>query len=174
MKILIRKIKKGDGEGIIRCFNEALKRGLNTYTRSNTLSTPEDIKEFDKAFSKPRLNEFGFVAVDKGKNLIAGVCIFSSKGHERIRHIGEISWGVHPDYLRKGIATKLADATIREATRRKFVRIEADIAKNNTASVRLARKCRFRIEGIKKYGLLLDDGRYENTYMFSKILTKHK
>lgn len=174
MKIIIREIKKGDGKGILECFNEALNRGFNTYTRSNTFSTLEDIKGFDKAFSKPRFNEFGFVAVDKEKNFVAGACLFSANGSERTRHIGEISWGVHPDYFKKGIATKLVNTITKEAKKRKFIRVEADVAKNNIASVKLAKRCGFKIEGIKKYGLLLDNGEYENVYMFSKILTKHK
>jgi RimJ/RimL family protein N-acetyltransferase len=69
-----------------------------------------------------------------------------------------------------GIATKLVEATLKEAQRRGFTRAEAEAAVKNTASVKLAVRCGFKIEGKRKNGLLLDDGKYADTYLFGKIL----
>lgn len=51
-----------------------------------------------------------------------------------------------------------------------YKRIEAEAALENVSSVRLAKKFRFKVEGKRKAGLLLDDGRYVDTYIFSKML----
>ena len=59
---------------------------------------------------------------------------------------------------------------MKEAKRKGFRRIEAEAAVENAGSVKLAKKCGLKIEGRKKAGLLLDDGRYVDTYIFGKIL----
>ena len=75
-----------------------------------------------------------------------------------------------PDYARKGIATKIVREAIYEAEKRNIKRLEAEVATENIPSIKLARKFNFKIEGRRKKGILLDDGRYIDTYIFGKIL----
>ena len=78
---------------------------------------------------------------------------------------------VHPDYTGKGIATALLKGVIQEARKRGIKRIEAEAALENKASVNLAKRCGFKIEGKRKKGLLTDNWRYIDTYLFGKILS---
>ena len=76
----------------------------------------------------------------------------------------------YPDYARRGIATKLLRATIREAKRKGYKRLEAEAAVENVPSVKSAKKFGFKVEGRRKAGLISDNGRYVDTYIFSKAL----
>ena len=135
------------------------------------LLTSNDVKMFNKLYSKPRKNEFGFVAIDNKKNTIIGACTFGSSSTGRASHVGEVGCGVHLDYFRIGVATKLLKAILKEAKERGFIKVDAEVARNNIASIKLVKRCGFVLEGTKRRGLLLDSGKYEDMCMFGKILT---
>lgn len=166
--IIIRKAKKGDGKGIAESFNNGLKRGLNKYTGGNMPFDKKKIRKMEKDFSKYNKHKCCYVALDNKK--IIGSCIFSGKDKGRLRHRVELGWGIHPDYIRKGLATRMVKRLIEEARKRGFKKIEAEAACENISSVKLAKKLGFKIEGRKKAGLLLDNGKYVDTYVFGKIL----
>jgi RimJ/RimL family protein N-acetyltransferase len=170
MKIIIRKAKKGDGKGIAEMFDIGLKRGFNCYTGNNSFFNNEKIKKLDKSLYENKKFDFSFVAIDSDNEKIIGKCIFWAKEKGRTRHRAEVGWGVHPDYTRKGIATELLKSTLDEAKKRGYKKIQAEAAVKNRASTKLAKKLGFKIEGRRKKGMLLDDGRYVDTYIFGKIL----
>jgi putative acetyltransferase len=170
MKIIIRKAKKGDGKGIAESFNEGLKRGFNAYTGNNQLMDRKKINKMEKQFKENSTHEFSYVAIDKDTGKIIGSAVLFGKNKGRVKHRAEVGWGVHPDYAGRGIATKMTSALIKEAKHLGFKRLEAEAAVKNIASVKLAKKLGFKIEGRKKCGLLLDNSKCVDTYMFGKIL----
>ena len=87
-----------------------------------------------------------------------------------MKHRGELSWGVHPSNPRRRLGTRLIAATLKEASARGFTKAEVEAAKGNLPSVRLAMKCGFKVEGVKKRGIRLDNGRYEDTIIFGKAI----
>jgi RimJ/RimL family protein N-acetyltransferase len=170
MAITVRKVKKGDGKGIAESFNEGIKRGFNAYTGSNKLFSRKKINKIEKDIKGKERNYCCYVAVDSKTGKIVGSAIFFGKKEGRLSHKVEFGWGVHPDYARKGIATKMVEALLKEAKRRGFKRAEAEAAVENKGSVNLAKKVGFKIEGKRKCGLKLDNGKCIDTLLFGKIL----
>ena len=169
--ITIRKAVPGDAKVLTDLFNEGLRRGFYKYNGTNLPMGRKKLNELRKRFSRRnKNNEFVFVAVDRNTGRIVGNCNFYAKEHGRERHRGEAGWGVHPDYARKGIGALLLNAVLKEAKRRGYRKVQAEAAVINTASVRLAKGCGFKIEGRRRMGLLLDNGRYADTYVFGKVL----
>ena len=170
MQIVIRMARKGDGKAAVECWNAGVAAGFRKYTGSIGLRTYKDAKRWDKFYADGKKGGFVFVALDKNNGKIVGLVSFGAKEKGRSRHRGELGWSVHPDYARIGIATKLVKRVLVEARKRGFKRAEAEAAAENLSSVKLAKKCGFKIEGKRKAGLLLDDGRYVDSYLFGKIL----
>ena len=170
MAIIIRKAGKGDAKGVARLWDDGFERGYFGYTGTNRRRTVKDIRRFEEVYAKNKRNEFVFIAIDSVNGKVVGSCAFFAKKEGRTRHRGEMGWAVHLDYSRQGIATRLVKRTLEEAKRRGFKKAEAEAAVKNIGSVRLAKKCGFKIEGRKKRGLLLDSGRYADTYVFGKVL----
>ena len=168
--IIICKAKKGDGKDWADTWNEGIKRKFFIYNGTNTLRGKKDISKANKMYSNKSKHEFTFFARDKSNRKIVGSCGAYGKEKGRTRHRVELGWMVHPDYAGRGIATKLLKRVIKEAKKKGIKRIEAEAAVENIASVRLAKKCGFKVEGRKKMGLLIDDGRYVDTLIFGKIL----
>jgi len=169
MEVSIRMARKGDAKGVVAFWNEALNSGHLKYTGNNRRRGKADIKKFDESYSKRNRGSFSFLALS-GEGKIIGVSSFDSGRYGRTRHLGGMGWSVHQSYTRKGIGTMLLRAVLEEAKRRGFKRAEAEAAVENIASVRLAKRLGFRIEGRKKAGLVLENGRYVDTYIFGKIL----
>jgi RimJ/RimL family protein N-acetyltransferase len=169
--IIIRAARKGDARGAIECFNAATRSGLNKYTGMNRLVDLKEHARQDKWYATRQRNVIEFVAIDEQNGRIVGTCNFHARPEGRTRHLGVVSWGLHPDYVGRGIATSLLKTVLKEASKRGFVRAEADgIAVQNTKSLSLARRCGFRVEGRRKRGMVLDDGRYVDTVVLGKIL----
>ena len=115
-------------------------KGINKYTGSNTLGNSADARALNKQYSAGRGNNFGFIALDQNSRKIVGACFFSARSEGRTRHKGEVSCGVDPDYLMQGIGTKLLKKIISKASKTGFERVEAEVAKGNTASMKLAER----------------------------------
>lgn len=170
MTILIRKAKPGDEIGIAEMRKEGLKQKNWNYTGSNDIPDKKRLKKWRKSFSDKKAESFSFVAIDTNQNKIVGSINSSFKNHGRLRHRIDIGWGVHPSYQGKGIGTKLLKESLKFAKQKGFKRAEAEAAIENIASVKLAKKCGFKIDGKREKGLLLDNGKYVDTYTFGKIL----
>ncbi len=169
MAIVIRPVVRSDFPKMAEMRNEGMRNGFNKYTGRNTSVTKKDIGRYQDEFDEHKKRRFLFVAEDSITNKIVGIADFHS-GKGRTRHRGEMGWSVRKSYSGRGIGTKLVRAVIKEARRRGFRKVEAEAAAENVPSVKLAKRCGFRIEGRKKAGLLLDDGRYVDSYIFGKVL----
>ncbi len=168
--ILIRKAKKGDGKDFVEYWNEGIRRKFFVYNGGNTIRPKKDILKYNRRYSSHSKNEFSFFAIDRTTGKIVGCCSFHGDERGRARHRVELGWTVHPDYARRGIATSLVNAVIKEAKKRGIKRLEAEAAIDNIPSVKLAKKFGFKIEGKRKSGLLLDNGKYADTYLFGILL----
>ena len=165
MKVSIRLAQKGDAKAFVDSWNDSFRKGHLRYTATQR-RTREDVRRLDARSSENKKNLM-FVAV--GDGAIIGTCGLTADARGRTRHRGELGWYVHYDHVGKGIGARLLAAALREARRRGFKRVEAEIAIENTASIRLARRFRFRLEGRRKAGILLDDGRHVDTLIFGKV-----
>jgi RimJ/RimL family protein N-acetyltransferase len=170
MTILIRKAKPGDEIGIAKMKKEGFKRKNWNYTGSNDLPDKKKLEKMRKSFSDKKAESFSFVAIDTKQHKIIGSISSSFRKKGRLRHRIDMGWGVHPDYQGKGIGTKLLRESLKFAKQKGFKRAEAEAATENIASVKIAKKCGFKIDGKREKGLLLDNGKYVDTYIFGKIL----
>lgn len=156
-QLIIRKAKLGDEKGINEFTREGIKRKNWLYTGRNIAPKNEKrIKE--KLKSK---EEVLFVAIVGGK--IIGSTGISFKKTGRTRHRVDLGWGVHPDYQGRGIGTKLVSEALKYAKKEGFKIAIAEVAYENIASMKMAKKCKFKIVGRIKEGLLTDDKRYIDT-----------
>jgi len=139
------------------------------YTGGNK-SSKKKYEKLKKALSEKSPTSIFFIAFDKDNEKIVGSVCISFKKTGRIRHRVDLGWGVYPDYQGNGIGTRLLKRAIEYSKKRGFKRAEAEMAIKNKASWKIALKNGFKIEGTKKRGLLLDNGKYADTYIVGKLL----
>jgi RimJ/RimL family protein N-acetyltransferase len=168
--IEIRLARSKDAAGIVTHWNENFKRGFSKYTGTNRSRNKIDARQLSKSLALKKKNDFVFIAIDRKAKKVIGTSNFSARDKGRTRHRGGMGWEINYRYARLGIGTALVKAILEEAKRRGFKKAQAEVAVENTASLKLAKNCGFRIEGRRKIGMLLDDGRYVDTYTFGKVL----
>ncbi|MDD5416678.1 MAG: GNAT family protein [Candidatus Aenigmarchaeota archaeon] len=166
--IIVRRAKVGDENGMINFVNEQIRKKEWNYTGRNKLKDKNNLKETRKNLLSKKPKTYYFLAFD-GKKVIGSVGI-TPRNNGRLRHRASIGWGVHYNYRGQGIATKLVTTMLVFAKKKRFKRLDAEIAVENIASVKLAKDLGFKIEGHIKKGMLLDDGRYVDTYVVGKLL----
>jgi ribosomal protein S18 acetylase RimI-like enzyme len=75
---------------------------------------------------------------------------------EGFTHRGTLGMGVHADFRRRGIGTRLIDEAISRAKDQRLERIELEVFASNTPAITLYKKTGFVIEGVKKKARKLD------------------
>jgi len=166
--IIIRKAKAGDENGIGEMVKEGLARKIFIYTGRNKYD-PKKIKKMRKQILSQK-GEINIVAVDKEKNKVVGHVHGTYKTSGRIRHRIDFGWQVHPDYQGRGIGTRLLESVLKEAKKRGLKKALAETVVLNKPSIRIAKKCGFKIEGKIKNGLLMDNGKFVDTYILGRLL----
>ncbi len=96
-----------------------------------------------------------YVAVKEGK--VIGWCDIIPQSLEGFRHSGNLGMGVHPEFRRQGIGTKLISATLAKAKEQGLERIQLAVLASNTAAISLYEKIGFAKEGIRKKARKLDN-----------------
>jgi len=175
MKIFIRKGKPGDGKAIAaslkECCNGECKDCFNRYLCNEKSFTEKNISRIDKRLSLKDERYCVLVAIDKDNDKIAGFCSFIGNRLERTEHRAECGWFVNINYARKGIATKLLTKLLIEARKSGLRKLEAEVAVDNLASVKLAEKLGFVREGLKKDSIKLSEKRFIDSFLYGKVLS---
>ena len=137
-QLTIRFAKPEDLSTIVKIFNQAVRARLNGA-----------LQEFTVAERKSWFNKFNkdkhpiYVAEIKGK--VVGYCYLSPyrPGRQAMNKIAEISYYIHFDYHRKGIATKLIKHAIADCKRLGKESLLAILLDANNASVAILEKFNF-------------------------------
>lgn len=167
--IIIRKAKPGDEIGVSEMIKYGLKTKNFSYIGTNKPWNKERIKSARKEYASKNPNGYAFVAIDKLNNKLVGACHFGFKKNCRIGHVVELGWFVHPDYQKRGIGFNLLKTALKYAHKKGFKRAEAEIVVKNKASLKIAKRCGFKIEGIKRKGFLTDEGKYLDMYILGRL-----
>lgn len=170
-KIIFRLAKLSDAVGIAAIFKKGLQENKFLYTGTNEYTVKKffDLKKYLQSGNKESGNRF-FVAVDSLSKEILAMCDYSFRSDGRVRHEVHLGWSVGVNHSGEGIGTKIVKFALADATKRGYKRAEAQAAVANVASWKLAMKLGFVIEGLKRKGLLLDNGKYADVYVMGKLL----
>jgi len=108
----------------------------------------------------------GFVAVAGGK--VVGWCDISR--HDRLIHAhrGTLGMGIVPSYRGHGLGLKLISATLAQARRAGFVRIELSVHSDNARAISLYDRVGFVREGVQRDAVCVD-GEYRDAIVMAIV-----
>ena len=89
----------------------------------------------------------------------------------KIKHIGYIVIGMMNDYRKRGYATQMFEETLKWAERKGLRRLELTVITTNTPAVNFYEKLGFKIEGIKRQSIFMDEHYFDELYM-AKLLNE--
>jgi RimJ/RimL family protein N-acetyltransferase len=88
---------------------------------------------------------------------------------KRLAHTMKVNVGILKSHRGQGVGEKLAEHLLSHAKQFNIVRTEATVIKENEPSLRLCRKFGMKVEGIKRYSILVGHKLYDE-YVLSRIL----
>jgi ribosomal protein S18 acetylase RimI-like enzyme len=96
------------------------------------------------------------VALCENQVRVVGWCDISPMEREGFAHRGTLGMGIHKDFRKRGIGSRLIDEAIDKAKERGLERIELEVFASNTPAITLYEKKGFVVEGVKKKARKLD------------------
>jgi len=165
IKVNIRKFKPEDEGQIVRYIKRAFCGKKFLFIALTKAPDKKRQREWIESIKKKK--KYCFVAEIDGK-VIACLNFDLDKG--RLRHRAAMGWSVDPEYWKKGVGSALLKKAVEKAKKIGLKRLECEIAKPNIASRKLVEKLKFKREGIKKKGMLLDNKKYVDTFIYGRII----
>lgn len=143
----IRLATEQDWEDIINIYNQAVEEFSSTADMEPI--SVESRLDWLKQHSTPTYPLF----VCEADHVIMGWCSLSPyrPGRAALRTVAEISYYIHKDHRRKGVADLLVSHALRVSSERGFENLIAILLDTNHASIQLLEK-----HGFKKWGHLPD------------------
>jgi ribosomal protein S18 acetylase RimI-like enzyme len=104
-----------------------------------------------------------YVAI--GGDAVVGWCDVTPMERAVFAHRGVLGMGVVPEYRGRGVGRALVEATLSAARSKGLARIDLEVRADNAAAIGLYRAVGFKVEGVKRDALRLDDGRFDLVVM---------
>lgn len=167
--IKIRLAKSGDEKAINQMTKLAHQKKVWPYIGLFKYDQKQ-YQELKKQIKNPNNGATHFLAVDRKSDEILGFFSYFFIPKTRTRHKVKFTWKIHPNHFGKGVGTKLLDYTLKYAKKKGFKKAEAFIVLDNNASLKLALKYGFKIEGLLTNYFLTDDNKLKDVYLVTKDL----
>jgi len=151
--VLLRPIEEGDWLAVHAWASQERVCRYQAWGPNTTEQTREFVREAAKAWtSSPRTRFVYAIALDE---YVVGNCELKLHGQDQ----GEISYGMHPDYWGKGLATDAASQLVQLGfEEHNLHRVFATCDPRNIASAALLRRLGMSYEGRMRETMLIRDG----------------
>ena len=168
--IRIFKATPADAAEMIQVWKLGAKTGNWSFICSKKCPTKADIESLKRELAKRKPTQVRFLARNRKTGQVVGTIAGSWRTQSRMSHVVSCGWGVHPDFQRQGVGTALLETLVNYVRGKGFKRIEAEIATENIASLRLAKRLGFVQEGVKRAAFMTDDGRLIDLVIMGLVL----
>ena len=168
MDIEYRKAKISDAQGIINIMKKGIKSGSWKYTLRNTFDKTK-LDRLKKNLKDKNSTQKIYIAYDNESKKVIGSLFFGLEDG-RFRHKVELGWNILDEYSGRGITTNLVKFVLVKLKKMGIKKVGAEMAKENIGSYKIALKCGFKEEGIKKFGMIGDKGQRIDMIIMGKIL----
>jgi RimJ/RimL family protein N-acetyltransferase len=149
---------------------ESFHRALDVVARERKYLSFLEAPSLDqvRSFAMDRIGrgDPGFVAVVRGE--VVGWCDISRYDRLIHAHRGTLGMGIIPSYRGRGLGLRLINATLAQARKTGFVRVELSVHSDNARAISLYDKVGFVREGVQRDAVLID-GEYRDTIMMAIV-----
>lgn len=115
-------------------------------------------------------NHRGLWLIALCENKVVGEIDITVKDMARVKHVGQLTIGVLPEFHGRGIGSVLMKEALDWCTEQGIKRIELFVFRNNEKAIKLYEKFGFVVEGVRKNYLRHDDGTFEDDFLMAKYL----
>jgi len=159
MEISIREMKKADWEAVSNIYKE----GIETKTATFQQDVP-DYAQWNREHMKP----CRFVAIDPSGTIVGWAALTPVSTRCVYQGVAEVSVYVAPHAKGSGIGKALLLHLIEASEQNGIWTLQSSIIASNTASIRLHKKCGFRLIGYREKIAKDMDGIWQNIVLLER------
>jgi phosphinothricin acetyltransferase len=159
MDIEIREMKKSDWDAVSRIYQE----GIDTKTATFQESVPDYT-----TWNKEHLKTCRFVAVDQHGEIVGWTALTPVSTRCVYQGVAEVSIYVAASAKRGGVGKALLNRLIDASEESGIWTLQSSIISTNPASIRLHKKCGFRMIGYREKIARDSDGVWQNIVMLER------
>ncbi|MCG7338008.1 GNAT family N-acetyltransferase [Staphylococcus sp. ACRSN] len=160
----IERICPNEAEALYHCMKQIDKE-------SQFMLYLPDERNFNHQQLSEELKFNFYIGVKTDEGEIVGYLMVHISTISKIKHIGYINTGMINAYRKQGYATQMFEETLKWAERKGLRRLELTVITTNTPAVNFYEKLGFKIEGIKRQSIFMDDHYFDELYM-AKLLNE--
>lgn len=151
--MIIRIAKQHDLAAMVAIYNQAIAAGQKTAD-----TKPVHYDDRQSWFDEHPANCYPILVAEENNNLAGYLTISAYRsGRMALRYTAEVSYYVHTDYQRQGVASELLKQAITLCPKLKIKTLFAILMDSNVASIRLLEK-----QGFKQWGHLPDVAEFDD------------
>ena len=160
LKMIISIAQENDLKQMVDIYNQAIEAGQNT-ADTETFSV-EERQEWFKSHSE---KNYPLLVAKEGDVVLGYLTISPYRyGRKALRHTAEISYYIHFEHHRKGIASKLTQEALELCPSLKIKTLIAILIGANQGSIKLLEKNGFKEWGNMPNIVELDSGKFSHLY----------
>jgi len=168
-KLTIEDYKKDNNYEFVHSWINQVNKYLNAEFNKEDLE--RDKKEWYKYLSTT--DEIAIGAIYDGK-IIGTASLRLNLKSKKTRHVGDWGIAIHPDFHNNGLGMELLTIIEKIAEEKGLIKLEADFYDGNKSAETLyLKKLNYKIEGRRKYAILLKDGTYVDKICIGKIFKRN-
>lgn len=155
------KIKRFDKENwkeIKKIYKSGMKTGIATFE--------SNLPSWEK-FDKDHL-DFCRLAVVENEIIIGWIALSLMNGKDYYSGVAEVSIYIHEDFRNKGVGKVLLQKAIEDSEKNGLWTLQAKIIEDNISSIKLHKKCGFKLVGIREKLGRDKNGIFKNVWLFEK------
>lgn len=166
--MLIREISLEDAESLIGLIKQVESESHFMLMESGERDTTSEQQRNQLVRIEQQSNSTIFVAEQEDGELV-GYLIAIGGSVRKTKHSAYLVIGILEVCRGRGLGTRLFQQLEEWAKNRNISRLELSVVTENEAGVALYKKSGFKIEGIKRNSLMVDN-KFYNEYFMSKLL----
>lgn len=159
--LLIRAPHPDDAEDLHNLYRHPLVARTTLQIPSQTIGSSQ------RRLARHGPGLFRYVAEAQGR-VVGSIGLHKSQ-NPAAHHVADLGMGVHPDYWRQGIGSRLMEAALDLADNwLNLSRVELEVTIDNPGGIRLYEKFGFQIEGTRRFHTY-GDGRWADSHFMARL-----
>jgi len=154
----IKRFEKKDWDKIRDIYKSGIETGIATFE--------SNLPSWEK-FDKDHLDFCRLAAVENEK-IIGWIALSLMNDKDYYSGVAEVSIYIHEDFRNKGVGKVLLQKAIEDSEKNGLWTLQAKIIEDNISSIKLHKKCGFKLVGIREKLGRDKNGTFINVWLFEK------
>lgn len=168
---VLRPVRREDVAGFQRYARAMVEDGRGTVQDPDEITPEWAEKAIGRFIDGPARGDMGLCLVVEVDGMVVGDASVRRLDANRVRHVGVLGLGIHPEFQGLGLGRALTEAVIEWAKSVGVVRLDLAVRADNDRAISLYTSLGFERESVRKRFIREPDGRFADDLVMVRFLS---